>query len=59
MPSLYVDRPFSKAIRDRADRIKRKNEDKECVSDREALYTMLTDEAKREVERKRDKLGAN
>ena len=57
MPSLYVDRPFSKTIRDVAERIERKNDDKECVSDREALFTMLSDDAQRQVERKRDKLG--
>lgn len=57
VPSIYIDRPFSDAVRERCEEIARKSDDIEnaqAVSDRDALYSMLSDEAQRRVDKNRE-----
>lgn len=58
MPTVYVDRPFRDLIREEQSRIERElrdgPNDEVRVSEVDGLENLLSEEAKRRLERKRD-----
>lgn len=54
MPTFYVDRPFSEVVHEQRKDMQRERDDDVYVSDQEALFTLLSDGAQEQVERRRD-----
>lgn len=59
MPTIYVDRPFRKVVTEQKQRMERKlrdgPDDDVYVQEREALEQLLSDEAMKRIERKRER----
>lgn len=55
MPNIYLDRPLMDVVRDEAERMERKADGDVYVSEKEALYRLLDEDAQRRVDKERDR----